>query len=449
MKALLFKLLNIDAQMQQHLHEARVYCVEAWAGWLVALVMTGVLLWVGICYYRDGRQPSFSFKLFLIGLRLMAFAVLMFVLFQPMLRVRLVDTVPATVAVLVDNSLSMSVKDKGSRETRLEVARGLLIRRTTPEAPPLLSQLQAKNRVRLYAVNADAYPISQLLHSPIPPSQSATTQLGTGLERVLNDLTGQPVSGVVMLTDGGNNMGTDPVSVAKRAGQLKIPIFTVGIGDPTPTRDIALTDVLADDTVRVNDTVTVSVGITQRGYAGREIPVTLTRDGAVVRQERVRLGADKTKQEVAFTFTPDKVGQFTFQITAPTQAGEVTDRNNRRAFNLRVVDKQLKVLYVEGEPRWEYRYLKNAILRDKRIEFSCLLTATPPIPPLSRGGDGFSHPPLVKGETIPSIPVVVEGVTVPSISFVVKGAAAPPIPLAKGTPVPSIPVAVKGATVPS
>lgn len=389
MKPLLYKLLNIDVQMQQHLHEARMYFVEAWASWLAALVVIGVLLWVGICYYRDGRQPSFPFKSFLIVLRLVAFVVLMFVLFQPMLRVRQVNTVSATVAVLVDNSVSMSVRDRGNRGTRLDVARDLLRgrpqgQRAGTEAPPLLSRLQAKNRVRLYTVNADARLIDQLTTLPIDPSHGATTQLGTGLERALNDLTGQPVSGVVMLTDGGNNMGTDPVSVARRAGQLKIPVFTVGIGDATPTRDVALTDVLADDTVRVNDTVTVSVGVTQRGYAGREIPVTLTRDGAVVRQERVRLGADKTKQEVAFTFTPDKVGQFTFQISAPTQAGESTDRNNRRAFNLRVVDKQLKVLYIEGEPRWEYRYLKNAILRDKRIELSCLLTTAD----LKQGGEG-------------------------------------------------------------
>jgi uncharacterized membrane protein len=87
---------------------------------------------------------------------------------------------------------------------------------------------------------------------------------------------------------------------------------------------------------------------------------------------------------VSLSFTPQQTGALTLQVAVPPQPGEVSRENNRRTFSVRVVEKQLRILYLEATPRWEYRYLKNAILRDTSIQFACLLTEADP----RLGGEG-------------------------------------------------------------
>ena len=112
--------------------------------------------------------------------------------------------------------------------------------------------------------------------------------------------------------------------------------------------------------------------------------MTLRRGNEIVGAQAIRLGAAGQKQTAAFRYTPKQEGTFTYSVAASVLPGEITTENNRRRFVQRVVGKKLRILYVEGEPRWEYRYLRNAILRDTQIAFSCYLTATG----TGEGGEG-------------------------------------------------------------
>jgi hypothetical protein len=99
----------------------------------------------------------------------------------------------------------------------------------------------------------------------------------------------------------------------------------------------------------------------------------------------VRLAPDDQKQEIHFTYVPTRAGRYYYTVAAAVQPGEITAANNKRAFVQNVIDKKLKVLYVEGEPRYEFRYLKNAILRDTSLDFACLLLSADD---LDSGGEG-------------------------------------------------------------
>src|SRR5262249_1484611 len=123
----------------------------------------------------------------------------------------------------------------------------------------------------------------------LPPDKETgdSTQIGTALRRALDDVSGQPVAGGLILSDGGNNQGEDPLPIGDGARQARIAISTVGLGDPTKTKDINLFSVLADDIVRTNNTVTVYASLSQRGYAGKTIPVTLQRNGQTIAREMV------------------------------------------------------------------------------------------------------------------------------------------------------------------
>jgi len=382
------------------------------AGWstlpAVALLVIAAG-WFGFCYYRDGTRPSWAVKGPLVVLRLLALSALMIVIAQPVIRYTKDDSVKPNVIVLVDNSESMSRQDPRLPAKRAaiegaaagiapEAAGGLTRLDRINDAlnhSGVLSSLAAKYNVHLYSFASKPHAIplnAELLkkktfHASVVPDTVGgdSTQIGAALRAPLEELAGQPVAGALILSDGGNNMGEDPVLTAETARQTGIRVSTSGVGDPTGTKDVALLSVLADDVVRVNNTVSVFASISQRGYAGKSVEVTLLRNGQPMDRQSVHLAADDQKQEIHFTYVPTVAGRFFYTVSVAGQPGEITLANNKRAYVQSVISKKLKVLYVEGEPRYEYRYLKNAILRDTSLDFGCLLLSGDDI---ASGGEG-------------------------------------------------------------
>jgi hypothetical protein len=396
--AWLQRLLGIPPDAAKKIERTHLAFATAWPLAALALLLLVAALWFGYHYWRDGSRPSWWVKGPLVALRLLAVSSLLVMLAQPTLRLRQVDTVRPAVVLLVDNSQSMArpdpklPADRARKEaagmgvsaasvpgmTRLARANEIL------NHAGLLAELSRRYNVRAYAFAEKPNPLplpteaakrAAFRFAIAPDAQHGdSTQIGVALRRPMDDLTGQPVAGALIVSDGGNNLGEDPILVAEElARTAKIPVSTVGIGDPTKTKDVALLSVLADDVVRVNNTVTVYASLSQRGYAGKPIVVTLQRGNEIVGRETVRFHSDDEKQEVRFTYVPLQAGRFYYTVAAALQPDEVTPANNRRAFVQTVISKKLRVLYVEGEPRYEYRYLRNAILRDTSLEFACLL----------------------------------------------------------------------------
>lgn len=403
----LLHLLKLSPAATRRLDQTQLAFAAPWPV-LLALLLLGLSAgWFTYQYWRDGTRPSWWLKTPLLILRLLAIASLMLMLAQPTLRLRQVEDIRPNVVLMVDNSDSMKTVDARlpskraameasgtgfpdvTRRTRLDRANALLNRAN------LLSELSKRYTVRVYtfaaAPHALALPADAKQRAAYKfavgtdAGQSDSTQIGVALRRPLQDLAGQPLAGALLLSDGGQNLGEDPVVAAEAARQARMPVSTVGLGDPTQTKDVALLSVLADDVVRVNNTVSVYADITQRGYKGKSIAITLRRDREIVGQQTLRLGANDQKQEVRFTYVPTRPGRFIYTVSAAVQPGEIDSRNNSRSFVQTVIDKKLKVLYVEGEPRYEFRYLKNAILRDTSLDFACLLLSGDD---MSEGGEG-------------------------------------------------------------
>ena len=205
------------------------------------------------------------------------------------------------------------------------------------------------------------------------------TRIGNALDYVMQDTAGQPLAGIVLLSDGGQNMGDDPNLAAQRAADGQGADLHHWLRRPDAPRDVAITSLLADEVVRKGDEVVVSVSIRQRGFTGRTVPLTLRMGDRVLKKENVTLAKEGEKQELNLSFTPDKPGAQTLVVEIPGLEGEISLSNNRKSWPIRVIDKKLKILYVEGKPRWEFRFLKNAILRDKTTLFSCILAGRGPV----------------------------------------------------------------------
>ena len=391
------RLLGIPPEVVRNISRAHPGFATPWPLYAAGGLLLFTAIWTGVNYWRDGTKPSWWVKGPLSVLRVLAVAALLLILAQPFLRLTHAEDIRPNVVLLVDTSDSMTRPDPHLPAARAaveaqaagvgtEVVGGMTrLDRVSSflNRSSVLRDLSKRYNVRVLEFASKSHAVelptdakklaSYRISLKSDPKTSATTQMGDALQRPIEELAGQPLAGALILSDGGNNLGQDPIMAADAAKQAGLRVSTIGVGDPTKTKDIALLSVLADDTVRVNNTVTVYVALSQRGYAGRTIGVTLRRGNEVVGHESVRLAPDDQKQEVHFNYVPSQGGRFTYTVAADVLPGELTAANNHSAFIQTVISKRLKVLYVEAEPRYEYRYLHNAIMRDTSLDFACLL----------------------------------------------------------------------------
>ncbi len=406
---LLQRLLGLAPEAARKIDRMHLAFAATWPQVVLSSLLLFALLWFSFFYYRDGRRPSWLVKGPLVLLRMLALCALLMMLAQPVLRLTHADSVRPSVVLMVDTSDSMSHPDArlpGARVTVESEATGVDPGRVaglsrldrvnlTLNHSRVVQELAKRFSVRAYsfagksraiAIPGESSKLSRYQFSLAPDPQAAdSTRLGDALHRPLDELAGQPVAGAMVLSDGESNLGDDPLLVADTARQFGLKVSTTGFGDPTKTKDVALISVLADDVVRVNNTVTVYAALSQRGYAGKTVSVVLQRGGEVIGRESLRFGPDDQKQEVHFNYVPSQGGRFAYTVSVAPQPGEITLTNNKRSFLQSVISKKLKALYVEGEPRYEFRYLKNAILRDTSLDFACLLLSGDD---LNSGGEG-------------------------------------------------------------
>ncbi len=381
---------------QGNLKSVRLIWVSPWHPWQLLLFTVAAIGWFYWNYLRDGSKPGWKVKGVLLTLRLVAVMALVMLLFQPTLRLVTHSKILPYVAVLVDNSGSMNRPDphlpqkyaanESNGEGIPEAEVGHLTRITRETAllnhSELLRRLSSHYRVKFFdfarqpaTINVPHDPrVLQRYQFALTPSPHPnSTQIGTAIQDAVQSLAGQPVAGLLVVSDGGSNLGPDGWAAAADAHSAGMNVSSVGIGDPTPTRDVAMISALADDSVRVNNVVTLYAEMQQRGYAGKHLTVRLLRDGKPFMSQTVTLAPNNVKQELKFTYVAHVAGRFVYTVIADHQPDEVTYTNNSRSLVQTVIKKRLRVLYVEDRPRWEYRYLRSAILRDTSLRFACLL----------------------------------------------------------------------------
>jgi hypothetical protein len=193
----------------------------------------------------------------------------------------------------------------------------------------------------------------------------------------------QNLRGIVLASDGDWNEGPPPVQAAARLRIKGVPVFAVPVGSRTRLPDVELLSLdvptfgVAGKAVRVPFTIDSSL---PRDYT---TTVTLrASDGDEVTKE-VRIAAMSRTSDF-LVWKPKATGDFTLALAVPKQSDESLTDNNKLTAPISIRDEKLRVLVVESYPRWEYRYLRNALSRDPGVELSCLLFHRG----LAKGGGG-------------------------------------------------------------
>jgi len=397
------------------------------AAWVIVLVILPVfafVTWVGYA-----REPiSSSLRAVLSIARITAFLLLFAVLARPVMVERREEVFPAEVLVLLDDSASMQRKDaySGDAETRrgLEKVSG----RTAPDSTRLelgrdtltreiLPLLEGRGYVpKLFHFSESATPVSDFSGAS---GRGAGTHLGDAISQAMASHRGRHVTDILVLSDGRSNGGLPPIEAARAVGAAGIPIHTLVVGDTRPERNAVIELVEAPSEALEGDELAVTVRVLGRGTdLDTETTVVLEELGSgagenrIVAEERVEL-TEEGRRVVLIAPEADLVtGERRFRVSLPALDGETMVDDNRLEFLVHVSPAVMRVLYVEGYPRWEYRFVKNLLLRsDKNIFAQCyLLSATRDFPQeSSRDVPSLTRVPNTREELLDNYDVVILG----------------------------------------
>ncbi|MCC7185318.1 MAG: hypothetical protein IT185_03680, partial [Acidobacteria bacterium] len=347
--------------------------------WMSAsvLVATGIAAYA-LFTYRGIRGHSSRDRAVVIGLRLAALAVLAICLFRPMLVLKVAVPQQNFVGVLLDDSRSMQVSDLEG------LPRGNYVRDNFASADgQLLKQLSEKFVVRTYKFSSAAQRLNAGDTANGLTFTGTGTRLGDALERARDELAGLPLSGLIVVTDGADTSeGALEASLASLKAE-SIPVFPVGVGDEAMTRDIQVSRVETPRTALKGTSLVVDVVVTQTGFAGQVFPLVVESEGRVVDTQDITMPPDGEASTLKVRFKVDEGGPRRFKYRIPEQPGEQVLQNNTREHLIDVLDRRVKLLYLEGEPRFEAKFIKQALESDPNVQVVLLqrtAAATPSAP---------------------------------------------------------------------
>ena len=333
----------------------------------VLVVVAGVLCW--LAWHRSGYRKWIGV---LELLRFVLICLVVVTLNQPeWLQTRTPDQ-RSTLAVLWDQSNSMKTRDvideaniSAKPKSRAEIIE------------PLMSEAVWNPS------NSDLNVVFEPFSSLLDPAEAAT-DLNAGLSHVLDNHS--DLRGVVVLSDGDWNVGKSPVEAATRFRMKGIPVFAVGVGSKVPLPDLELASIDAPTFGVIRKPLRIPYTVRSTLGQDRDVTVTLKVNGKPTVTEMVRVPAMGQAQQ-NMVWTSQTTGDYTLTLSIPQDTQELIVENNEISAPISVREEQLKILVIESYPRWEYRYLRNALERDPGVEVTCLLFH-PELPKLG-GGRGY------------------------------------------------------------
>lgn len=366
-------LLQAGAGRELQLHVSTTFI------WIAALVM---LLAVGLsvrAWLRSYRRASIGL---LELIRLALIGAVLFALAQPEWVVTETPEEAPLVTVLWDDSKSMETRDVSSGDTlrsRAEVVQERIAELTaTPDGDATGASLGERFEIV-------ATPISQALGlaadegGPGDSSEggadlAAAGEFGTDLATPLTSLLDQrTLRSVILLSDGDWNEGESPYDVAMRYRMGDVPIFTACIGSPTRLPDIALKPVDPPAFAIVGRPIDLPIAIESAMPRDVSTTVTLSDENGAILSHSLLVPAQRTTPD-KLVFRPTAPGRVKLTVEVAGVPGELDPANNIRTFEIDVRKERLRVLLIESRARWEYRYLRNALVRDPGVEVDCYLT---------------------------------------------------------------------------
>ncbi|MEN6459617.1 MAG: VWA domain-containing protein [Thermoguttaceae bacterium] len=378
--------------------------------WATVLMLAGAVAFVVAIYLREGRRVGRAYRLTLAAIRVTLVALAMAMIAQTTLVLKRTGLPHA--AVLLDDSLSMTIADQDADRSRMAASErptaagqgktrsdrwerlqavvsaqdGRWLRGLTTShqlAAWFLTGLRpvegdAKRPMRLEGRSVDVTRVVAQVASAKPRGEA--TRLGDGIRMVLNELRSTAISAVIVLTDGINTDGATLRDAAETARRRGVPLYFVGLGSDRAVPDLKLSDLMADEVVFVEDVVHFECRLTAEGLEGRKVSIVLCEKGRpdVLAKVDVTAGPDGQPQRIRLPYRPTRTGQFEYVVEARLGDAALATGNHRQSRSVEVRKEKTRVLLVQAYPSFEFRYLRNMLQRDRTIRLSTVLQDADP-----------------------------------------------------------------------
>ncbi|MDR2215542.1 MAG: hypothetical protein LBE59_06855, partial [Nevskiaceae bacterium] len=291
-------------------------------------------------------------------------AVVLVMLWRPVLNVERIRERENVVAVLVDDSGSMENAAPGQPSRREQVVSAL--------SNGVLDRIGDSSELRLFSFSDRATPVDKAADIGGGAPQ---TRIGDALTSVLQMAASVPVAAVVVATDGAENGGTlDEVSLS-RLTAAGIPIHTIGVGPEQLENDLEIEQLTVPSEATSGETLRALVVVRhQKQLAAR---VRIYDGNTLIAAQDVKLSPNGMLTTALVEFPAGDAGLRDLRVVVDGLQGEVNLANNERRRLIEVVNKRHSILYVEGEPRWEYKFMRRAADTDRSLRLVSVVRATP------------------------------------------------------------------------
>ena len=408
---------------------------ESWGVFVLLLAVVVIVFAVLWMYRRENKTCPMPAKLTMAALRLTVLLMLVLMWLKPSVFYQQVSEIKPTIGFLRDGSLSMKQSDKYKNEAESKrlanltglnedaIATGLvdraqLINSAFKNNSSILKGLREKGNVRVVDFATGSKQVAFISGTSSDDSDTADDDpdvdgnsaaddladpngaldipdlvpngLGTNLHQAVRESldSNTRVSSVIMVTEGDDNGGKDPVAIARKAAGQGVPLIVIGVGDSTPPRNLSVQDVYVREQGYPDEPFEVEAVLqtTQVGDEGvpNELSVELLQQ--LVNQETGKLGPAVSVatqivkpsptgglMRIDFDHVEGNAGKYVYTVSVPELDGETDVKDNSGVCEIEILDAKVKVLLVSGLPSWDYQQVSRMLRQDSTIQLSCWL----------------------------------------------------------------------------
>ena len=335
---------------------------------LMPLLVLGIIISVAMWFFWTSlsRVGSLMRKLLLFALRLSVFALLLLIVLKPELEFRKSHTLKNSIAVLLDDSKSLSIKTSPDESLRIDLVKDALQANAS-----YFESLAKEYNLDYYFLSDDIEKTGvgavQTDYQPRRPF----TNLTQAFEALSEHYPKQSLQGVFLFSDGADlteTSGEVSRNLLESVKSLKSPVHTLQAGSNEGFKDLAIETVSVSDFGFVQQPLRISLTVFSSALGSRNIPLLLKEGEHILISKIVEVREDTKRYEVELEFMPQHAGKKVYSLSVPKFAGEFIHSNNKKEFEINVVRDRIRVLQLNGRPSWDSRYLREVLANNPKVD---------------------------------------------------------------------------------
>ncbi len=335
----------------------------AWIGPLVAVL---VLVSVWFFWTSLSRIGSLNKRLVLMTIRAMALMLMLALLLHPQLELKKSRELKNSVAVLLDNSKSLSIKSAETGGTRISQ-----VQKALQENTAFFEQVKEKFQLDTYFVSDHVQSVELQEGNPSYKAEAERTNFTKVLREVQKRYEGKSLKGVLLFSDGADLGQPDEgisVELLETLTHFEVPIHTFQAGSNEGFKDLGIESLQKGDFGFVHQPVRIKVSLIAHAMGSKQISLILKEGDTVLVSKILKISPDKTRYPVELEFTPHKTGKRLYSLSVPLFAGEAIDVNNSKDFQINVIRDRIRVLHLSGRPSWDSRFLREVLIKNPKVD---------------------------------------------------------------------------------